>query len=515
MKSTTSISQKKELRRTTGDGSITEAGIDMDILTYEYEENTNLLMNVTDNAGSDDANGFLDGNKHLSSGDNDYKYDPNGNMILDRNKGIESVTYNHLNLPVNISFEIGRSIQYTYNAAGQKVKKFVENNGSYEIIDYLDASTQLSTGSFQYAGEVLQYFPTTEGYVAVTPLLNNTTPVAYRFNYVYNYTDHLGNIRVSYTKNPQNGKLKILDENHYYPFGLKHERYLPLEKWKFIIDQQDLEKTKLKVALTDEYLYKYQGQELQDELGLNWYSFKWRNYDPAIARFMSVDPLAEKYNYQSPYNFAENRVVDGRELEGLEWVNANGNQVYDPKSGEYTSHATSNDKALGDGLRNSGDTGATQFNTLVNSTNPIRIERNTTKGADVTEADGGVFKSYQFGHTDSGKEVKSSFKGNELVEIEFKVTQVITINEGTISEFFGDAKAYPNAFKSGGNKEEAGFVKEGMSISEFIIGVLGHEIGHTTKENVMIQIKGGDNEAGPTETGRQIMRDIMKEKKDE
>ena len=292
-------------------------------------------MNVTDNAGSDDANGFLDGNKHLSSGENDYKYDQNdfrvkdfekvfceeteqSSMILDRNKGIESITYNHLNLPVNISFEIGRSIQYTYNAAGQKVKKFVENNGSYEIIDYLDASTQLSTGSFQYAGEVLQYFPTTEGYVNVTPLLNNTTPVAYRFNYVYNYTDHLGNIRVSYTKNPQNGKLKILDENHYYPFGLKHERYLPLEKWKFIIDQQDLEKTKLKVALTDEYKYKYQGQELQDELGFNWYSFKWRNYMPDIGRFFNYDPLAEKYSDYTPYQFSSNQVVHAKEIEGLE-----------------------------------------------------------------------------------------------------------------------------------------------------------------------------------------------------
>ncbi|PWJ91295.1 hypothetical protein BC749_1197 [Flavobacterium araucananum] len=35
---------------------------------------------------------------------------------------------------------------------------------------------------------------------------------------------------------------------------------------------------------------------------------------------MSIDPLAEKYQYQSPYNFSENRVVDSRELEGLEKV---------------------------------------------------------------------------------------------------------------------------------------------------------------------------------------------------
>lgn len=33
---------------------------------------------------------------------------------------------------------------------------------------------------------------------------------------------------------------------------------------------------------------------------------------------MSIDPLADKYAYQSPYNFSENFVINSRELEGLE-----------------------------------------------------------------------------------------------------------------------------------------------------------------------------------------------------
>jgi hypothetical protein len=66
------------------------------------------------------------------------------------------------------------------------------------------------------------------------------------------------------------------------------------------------------------YNYKYQEQERQDELGLNWDSFKWRNYDYAIGRFMCVDPLAEKYAYNSTYAFQENKMGMGRELEGLE-----------------------------------------------------------------------------------------------------------------------------------------------------------------------------------------------------
>jgi RHS repeat-associated protein len=66
------------------------------------------------------------------------------------------------------------------------------------------------------------------------------------------------------------------------------------------------------------YQYKFQGQENQDELGLNWDSFKWRNYMPDLGRFFNVDPLSEDYSYQSHYNFAENKVIDHIELEGLE-----------------------------------------------------------------------------------------------------------------------------------------------------------------------------------------------------
>ena len=43
---------------------------------------------------------------------------------------------------------------------------------------------------------------------------------------------------------------------------------------------------------------------------------------PDVGRFFNIDPLAEKFTYNSPYAFAENRVIDGRELEGLEWVSS-------------------------------------------------------------------------------------------------------------------------------------------------------------------------------------------------
>ncbi len=53
---------------------------------------------------------------------------------------------------------------------------------------------------------------------------------------------------------------------------------------------------------------------------MHWDSFKWRNHDPAIGRFFNIDPLADKYVYNSPYAFSENHVTVHVELEGLEKV---------------------------------------------------------------------------------------------------------------------------------------------------------------------------------------------------
>jgi RHS repeat-associated protein len=74
-------------------------------------------------------------------------------------------------------------------------------------------------------------------------------------------------------------------------------------------------------ALTPSYRYSSQGQEKQLEPG--WSSYRWRNYDAGMARFFNVDPLSEKYTYQSHYNFSENKVISYRELEGLEAIDAN------------------------------------------------------------------------------------------------------------------------------------------------------------------------------------------------
>ena len=280
-------------------GDPAHSQVDMDNLTYTYQvgnTNSNRLMRVEDGVSSGSDKGFTNGN----TGTDDYAYDANGNMILDKNKGITEIFYNHLNLPTYVSLGSKGVIEYIYNAAGQKVKKRVYDNtvtpNTIKDVHYLDG--------FQYAGDVLQFFPHAEGYVNVTAS-ETLGGLNYIYNYVYNYTDHLGNIRMSFSKDPVNNQLKILEENHYYPFGLKHTVYADGKQKYQLVDNLENTARPSYVNKTD-YMYKYNGKEFQDELGLNMYDYGFRNYDPALGRWMNLDPLAEKYTQMTPYNYAAN-----------------------------------------------------------------------------------------------------------------------------------------------------------------------------------------------------------------
>jgi len=263
---------------------------DMDILGYFYKDNSNQLMKVTDSTNN--PQGFKEDSDGRNDTEDDYAYDDNGSLIKDQNKNITEITYNHLNLTKKITFATGNTIEYIYNATGQKLEKNVTENGVVTNTKYL-------TG-FQYKNNVLQFFPTAEGYVRNT----STNPATYTFGYVFNYTDHLGNVRVSYAQNAQKNSLEILEENNYYPFGLKHQGYNT--------DNKQIG-----------YNYKYNGKELQDELGLNFYDYAARNYDPALGRWMNIDPKAETSRRFSPFAYALNNPVYFIDPDGMQaddWV---------------------------------------------------------------------------------------------------------------------------------------------------------------------------------------------------
>ncbi len=102
--------------------------------------------------------------------------------------------------------------------------------------------------------------------------------------------------KITHTKSP------IISADDYYPFGLQ-------------ITQNAYHRES---GVNQNY--KFQGQERQFELDLGWDMFRFRTHDPALGRFLQVDPLAEDYLYNSPYAFAENKLGLGVELEGLELI---------------------------------------------------------------------------------------------------------------------------------------------------------------------------------------------------
>jgi RHS repeat-associated protein len=124
----------------------------------------------------------------------------------------------------------------------------------------------------------------------------------------YELTDWLGNVRVVITNKkiplqsaPLSYRPDVVSVTDYYAFG-----------------SEVRERTYEKV----DYDYGFNGQIEDNEVtGINGshLAFEYRIYDSRLGKFLSVDPLMTSYPWNSTYAFAENRVIDGVDLEGREW----------------------------------------------------------------------------------------------------------------------------------------------------------------------------------------------------
>lgn len=167
----------------------------IDDLTYNYTLNsvpnaTNRLQYVTD--ANNDNTSVLGDFKELNNNTSlDYEYDKNGNLTKDNNKSIQSITYNYLNLPQLLTIAGKGTITYTYDAAGNKLKKVVTDN----TVSSPKITTTDYVGIFTYENNVLQYIMQDEGRIR-PKLADGSSDVMY---YDYFEKDHLGNVRVVLT----------------------------------------------------------------------------------------------------------------------------------------------------------------------------------------------------------------------------------------------------------------------------------------------------------------------------
>ncbi|MDE5760592.1 MAG: RHS repeat-associated core domain-containing protein [Bacteroides sp.] len=199
---------------------------------------------------------------------NEYAYDSNGNFTKDLNKNITGIQYNCLNLPDKVTFSDGSTITYTYTADGTKLKTVHKIGGTTTTTDYC--------GNVVYENGVQKLLLTEAGYVTLSDS-----------KYHYCLQDHQGNNRVVIN---QSGTVE--ETNHYYPFG------------------------GMFASSASAQPYKYNGKELDAKKGLNWYDYGARHYDAAVGRFVTVDPLTEKYYQMNPYAYCLNNSIKYVDTDG-------------------------------------------------------------------------------------------------------------------------------------------------------------------------------------------------------
>lgn len=243
-------------------------GTQIDQLQYVYDGNK--LTSVNDVLTNPNIGGFKDGAETL----NEYSYvNDNGNMTADANKGITNIEYNFMSLVRKVTFTNGSNITFTYNAAGVMLRRQEVINSITTTIDYVDG--------FMYRNNVLISLNTSEGRVEKT-----TTS----WNYVYDIKDHVGNVRVSFDKDAATGLARLIQEEQYYPFGLRNYSWRNGTGTDFLMT----------------------GKEWMDNLAL--YDFGARMYDPALGRWFAQDPM---YQYDSPYVYCGNNPVSGYDPTGM------------------------------------------------------------------------------------------------------------------------------------------------------------------------------------------------------
>ncbi|MCU6769428.1 DUF6443 domain-containing protein [Barnesiella propionica] len=223
-------------------------------------------------------------------------YDANGNRIKDLSRGIQSVSFNLLNLPSEFSFGGHDRIGISYAADGRKlaVSKSWRNTRLLSPVldrdslqefpgelekDSLETTPVIGSESLHYVNN-FTYKP----FSVLDRICFDGGFITYdegtkAYVYHYYYRDHLGS------------NVMILNENgtreqvtDYYPSGIPTSLYGPLA--------------------TDNRLHL--NMEFESILGLHLYDNGARWRDPLYNRFISIDPLCEQYYHLSPYAYAAN-----------------------------------------------------------------------------------------------------------------------------------------------------------------------------------------------------------------
>ncbi len=251
-----------------------------------YDRNGNIIGLTRTNGEEEFAKGFAyQGNmlKSLCGKDEtsgEYLYDGNGNMTHDGNNGLD-LEYNRMNLIQKVTRNGAAIADYRYLYDGTKLNAMDSSGEGLEYHGPLtyrmgkDGSVSLSEARF--AGGRFVRLCDAEGDV-MEP--------------VYTFTDHLGSVRAQASSGGD-----LMEHDNYLPFGTRWNDGSPTDP---------------------DNRYRFNGKEEQSFASLPYIDYGARMYDPCTARWLSQDPLAEKYCSVSPYAFCNNNPVNIIDPDGMD-----------------------------------------------------------------------------------------------------------------------------------------------------------------------------------------------------
>jgi RHS repeat-associated protein len=319
-------------------------GTQIEDMTYRYQRDasgfllSNRLYHVNDAIDStidqtdidDQGAGFNPLNVNINGAYN-YVYDEEGRLVKDVTEGIHQIVWrvDGKVREINRTSTSTRSrLKFDYDAMGRRIAKHVYNNqtgllikSTYYLLDaqgntmstydYVQGPNQ--TMSFQLkerhifgSARIGMY---AESVVLVeNPSTENSNILVNQGFKQYELTNHLGNVLtvIHDIKIPLNNgsgpgvssyRVGIRTCSDYSPFGVE-------------LDGR---------TVSGGYRYGYQGSEKDNETkgNGNSYTTEFRQLDPRLGRWLSVDPLSFKFPWQSPYLSFDNAPISHCDPNGL------------------------------------------------------------------------------------------------------------------------------------------------------------------------------------------------------
>jgi RHS repeat-associated protein len=341
----------------------------MDDLSYDYPVNswngqrTNRLDFVNENAGSPPNDTYDD---YALINPASFVYDKIGQLISDENEGIHVMEWRKGDKKlkrIERSDSDSPEISFEYNPFGQRTLKIVKPRIGGNIVQ--DDLWEYTYYAYDANGQVMSVYKlelgsSTEHTVTLDEqhhygasrlgmkkpalLLFQNGPVIppptdiYRLNSgmtFYELKNYLGNVNVVITDRRfanLSGPLGleytaiVVSTADYYPFGM------PMPQ---------------RTTDLGTYRYAYNGMELDNEVSGtgNSYTTEFRQYDPRLGRWKSLDPLMAKFPWMSPYVAFDNNPVFYVDPYGLESVNSDG----EPEKKEEGGKTENNGDIAGNG----------------------------------------------------------------------------------------------------------------------------------------------------------------------